>query len=81
MLKIGKTTKMGAEEVIRKAVDFFGPNGYKLEVKEQGEGRAYFQGGGGGIEVSTCAEDDKTSVDITSTEWDYQVKEFMRKLK
>ncbi len=80
MLTLATKTKMSPEEVIKKAVDFFGPNGYKLEIKEQSTDCAYFVGGGGGVDVTTCIEDGKTSVDVASREWDYQTKEFVGKI-
>ena len=80
MLKIGTDTKLAPEDVITKAVDFFGPNGYQLEIKEQSEGYVYFQGGGGGVEVTTSVNEKGTYADVTSTEWDFQVKEFIAKI-
>ena len=81
MLSIAAKTKLKPEEVIKRAVDFFGPKGYKLTVKEQSADCASFEGGGGGVEVSTCIEGKQTSVDFTSREWDYQVKEFIGTLR
>lgn len=81
MLRIATKTKLGPDDVINKAVEFFGPNGYKLDLKEQSTGCAYFEGGGGGVEVTTCVEDDGTSVEFTSSQWDFQVKEFIGKIR
>ena len=80
MLKMGKTTKLSPEEAIKKAVEFFGSGGYGLEVKDQANLCASFEGGGGGVEVTACAGEKGTSVDVTSREWDYQVKEFFGKI-
>ncbi len=80
MLNITTKTKLSPEEVVKQAVDFFGPNGYKLEVKEQSADCAYFEGGGGGVDVIACSEEKETSVEFTSREWDYQVKEFIGKI-
>jgi hypothetical protein len=80
MLKIATKTKLSPEKAIEKAVEFFGPEGYKLEVKEQSEGCATFEGGGGGVQVTACAEGKETSVELESREWDYQVKEFINKI-
>ncbi len=46
MLKIATKTKLSPEEAIKRAVEFFGPGGYGLEVKEQSFDCAYFEGGG-----------------------------------
>ena len=80
MLKIATKTKLSPAEAIKRAVEFFGPGGYGLEVKEQSTKCAYFEGGGGGVEVTGCTEEKETSVELLSREWDYQVKEFIRKI-
>lgn len=80
MLKIATKTKLSPEEAIKRAVGFFGPGGYELEVKNQSPGCAYFEGSGGGVNVTACTEEKRTSVVLESREWDYQVKEFIRKI-
>ncbi len=80
MLTLGTKTNLNPEEVIKQAIDFFGPNGYKLEIQEQSQECAYFIGGGGGVDVTTCVEEGKTSVDVSSREWDFQIKEFLGKI-
>jgi len=80
MLNIATKTRLKPEEVVKRAVEFFGPKGYKLEVKDQSADCASFEGGGGGVEITTCIEGKQTSVDLTSREWDYQVNEFIGKL-
>ena len=80
MLKIATKTKLSPEEAIKRAVEFFGPGGYGLEVKNQSPGCVYFEGGGGGVNVIACTEEKRTSVVLESREWDYQVKEFIRKI-
>ena len=80
MLKIATKTKLSPEDAIKRAVEFFGPNGYRLEVKVQLPDYASFEGGGGGIQVVAHVEGKETSVDIESREWDYQVKEFIGKI-
>lgn len=81
MIRLGKTARKQPEEIIKQAIEFFGPDGYKLEIKEQDEGRVYLQGGGGGVEVTAVAGEKGTSVDIVATEWEHQAKEFLGKLK
>lgn len=77
MLNIETKTKLKPEDVIKRAVDFFGPKGLRLRVKQQSGDCAYFEGGGGGVDVTACHDGRETSVDFTSTEWDNQVKEFI----
>ncbi|MFC1966682.1 hypothetical protein ACFLWI_07070 [Chloroflexota bacterium] len=81
MLKLAINTKLSPEEAIKRAVEFFGSGGYGLDVKEQSSTCAYFLGGGGGVNITACAGDKGTSVELESREWDFQVKEFIGKIK
>lgn len=81
MLKLSTSTKLTPKQVIDKALDFFGPGGYGLEVKDQSETCATFEGGGGGVWITTCAEKGLTTVDFETREWEGQVKEFAGKIK
>ena len=80
MLKLSKKSKHNGEEVIKRAVKFFGPEGYGLKVTEQGDCCATFEGGGGGIYVTSSAEKKGTTVDVESREWDFQAEEFLKKI-
>ena len=80
MLRMTSKTRLRPEEVVRRAVDFFGPGGYGLEIKEQAPACVYFEGTGGGVEVSACTDEEGTSLEIVSREWDNQVREFMGKI-
>ncbi len=80
MIKISKESKLKPKEVIKRAVAFFGPKGYGLELKEEDKCNAYFEGGGGGVRVSAATAKKGSSVDIESVEWDYQSKEFLGKI-
>ncbi len=81
MLKLNIMTKLKPEEVVKKALEFFGPGGHRLKVIEQSDTCAYFEGGGGGVRVTTCTEEKGTSVDLETREWEYQIKEFARRIK
>jgi hypothetical protein len=78
MIRMAAKTKLSPQEIVKRAVAFFGPGGYGLEVKEQTSDYACFEGGGGSIEIVTSAEKKGASVELVSQEWDYQVKEFLR---
>jgi hypothetical protein len=80
MLTIVTRTKLSPEEAIKRAVEFFGPGGYGLEVKEQSPECTHFEGGGGGVEITAWVEKKGTSVEVLSEEWDFQVKKFIRKI-
>jgi hypothetical protein len=51
VLRIATKTKLTPEEVIKKAIKFFGPDGYKLKITNTTETTAAFEGGGGSIEI------------------------------
>jgi len=78
MIRLAAKTKLSQGEVIKRAVAFFGPGGYGLEVKEQATGYACFVGGGGDVEVTASTRAKGASVELVSQEWDYQVREFLR---
>ena len=80
MLRLEAKTKLSPEKAIERAVAFFGPDGYGLEVKENYKNHAYFVGGGGSVAITTSVKDEKTAVDIVSQEWDFQVQEFAEKI-
>ena len=80
MLKMATRTKLTPEEAVKRAVEFFGPGGYGLKVTEQSATGACFEGGGGGVDISACAEGKGASVELISREWDYQLREFIGKI-
>lgn len=80
MLRMATKTKLSPKEAIKRAVIFFGPDGHGLKVKEQSATGAYFEGGGGIVEVTACAEKKGSSVELVSREWDYQIREFISKI-
>ena len=76
-MRISAKTKLRPDEVIRRATNFFGPGGQGLELTDESDGYVCFEGGGGGVEVTASVEGKKTSVELVSREWDFQVKEFL----
>ena len=79
MARYGVEIKMPPEEVIQKAVDFFGKSGVGLKVVERSRCCARFEGGGGHVSL-TLSEGEKTEVELVTREWDYQVKQFVRQI-
>jgi hypothetical protein len=77
MLRMTVKTKLKPEEVVRRAVNFFGPGGHGLEVANESAGYVCLEGGGGVVEVIASGEAKGASVELVSREWDYQVKEFL----
>ena len=80
MLRISTETKMKPEVVIQAAAKYFTEQ-YGLKVKEQDEESIELEGGGGGVAVGVKIVDKKTQVEVVTTEWEIQVKEFMGRLK
>ncbi len=82
MLRIGTRTKLDPEATIERAVAFFGPDGgYGLKVNDRTADSVCFSDPSGGVDVYACAEENETSVDLISREWDSQVKEFISKIR
>jgi len=81
MLRIATKTKLTPEDIINKAIKFFGPEGYKLKISSKSETSVHFEGGGGSVEITACKDDGRTNVDFLSAEWDYQVKEFIKAIR
>ena len=81
MLSIEANSKLKPEEVIERAVKFFGPQGYGLAVKSQAACCAEFEGGGGGVGITASAKGKGSTVSYEAREWEIQVKEFIGKIK
>lgn len=77
MIKVTAKTKMSPEEAVKKAIEFFGPQGLGMKVKDQQATCASFEGEAGSVSVVACTEGKRTSVDLESREWENQVKEFV----
>jgi hypothetical protein len=77
MVRIGAKTKLKPEEVVRRAVNFFGPGGHGLEITGESAGYVSLEGGGGSVEVIASAEANGASVELVSREWDHQIREFL----
>ncbi|HJX38632.1 MAG TPA: hypothetical protein VJ714_08525 [Anaerolineae bacterium] len=75
-MRYGSKTRLSTAQVLAKAEEYFGAGGLGLEVTSRDNCCISLAGGGGHVTV-TVSEGDKTSVDVETQEWDYQVKEFM----
>lgn len=82
MISLGKNSKLGPEQVIDKAVTFFGPGGRGLEVTERATCCVRLEGAGGFVFVqASSGEKAKGSeVSIESREWEGAAKEFLGKI-
>jgi hypothetical protein len=75
-MRYGIDTKLSTTEILNRAERYFGEGGLGLEVTSHDECCISLAGGGGHVTV-TVTEGDKTSIDVETREWDYQVKKFM----
>lgn len=74
------TTKLSPQEALQRAIQHFGPGGVGLEIADQNEACLVFQGGGGHVAVTACAENTSkknTRLELETREWDYAVRQFM----
>ena len=80
MPRYGVETKLSPEQAVAKAVVCFGEQGLGLEVTERGERYAAFVGGGGHVRITATAAESSTALELETCEWDYDVKQFVRKI-
>lgn len=79
MARYGKETRRTPAEVMDRARVFFGPQGVGLKVEEDSECCLHLSDGGGYVLVEIALGDGgRTSVNIETREWDYQVLEFLK---
>jgi hypothetical protein len=77
MIRITRETTLSADDVLRRASDFFGTQGLGLEERERNSCCIAFEGGGGYVSINLVEAGGKRDVDVESREWEYQVKEFL----
>ena len=82
MLNIEKVTKLTPKQVLERAIGFFGPNGWGLDVVESGGCCARFRGLGGFVLVQTdeAATHGKTRVSLQGKEIENGIREFLQAL-
>ena len=80
MIHYGKVSKLNPQEIVQKAIVFFGPGGWDLEVKLMGEGEARFEGGGGYVLVQANKKGRGSQIDLIAVEWEYPAKQFLSKV-
>jgi len=83
MISLEAKSKLVPSQVIGRAVSFFGPGGWGLEVVERAECCARFVGGGGHVFVQVTGKEGEkgSTVAVESVEWEHAAKEFLTKLK
>ena len=83
MISLTKDSKLAPPRVIEKAVAFFGPGGWGLEVIDRAECCARFEGGGGHVfvQASEGKKGKGSEVAVDSREWERAAKEFLTKVE
>ncbi len=81
MARYGRETRRSPEQVLERALAFFGPGGLGLTVEEQNDCYLRLTGGGGHVLVQVgTAESGRTSVIVETREWDDQAARFLETL-
>ncbi len=80
MIRYGKESKLSPQDVVKKAIAFFGPGGMGLELKLLGEGEVRFEGGGGYVLVQAYKKDQGSQIDLIAVEWEYPARQFLGKI-
>ena len=80
MIRMAKQTRLKTEEIIARAVEFFGEKGEQLDEKDRSKCCINFEGGGGYVAISIVEESKKRTVDVETREYEYQVKRFLETL-
>jgi hypothetical protein len=78
MARYSVETKLSPEKAVEKATAYFAKRG--LEMTEQNPCCVSFEGGGGHVTITAVEGEKRTTVELETREWDYQVKEFMGKI-
>lgn len=75
-MRYGTETKLSTSAVLDRVSEYFGEGGLGLAETSRDACCISLEGGGGDVTV-TVTEGDKTSVDVETREWDYQVEKFL----
>ena len=74
-MRYGASSRLPPERIIAKAKSYFGNIGLKVVSEEPGS--VCMEGGGGRVTLTVCGEGE-SDVDIVTSEWDNQVKQFLQ---
>jgi hypothetical protein len=74
------TTKLSPPEALQRAIEHFGAQGVGLQLVDQNEVGVSFTGGGGHVSIAACADNNHTTLEVETREWDYAVRQFMQRL-
>jgi hypothetical protein len=81
MISLTKNTFLKPEDVVKRAINFFGPKGLGLKITNEESCSVCLEGGGGDVRITAAAATKGTTVDVETREWESQAKDFMAVLK
>jgi hypothetical protein len=80
MLTMQATIKRPRHEVVESVKSYFGDGGLGLKLIRDEAGFLIFEGGGGHVAATLCAQQDQTLVVIETREWEFDVRRFIQGL-
>ena len=80
MIRLEKESKHSTEQVLERAIKYFGMKGVGLNLTMQTDVFVRFEGGGGYVEMAVKSKEKHTEIDIVAVEWEYQAKQFLGKI-
>lgn len=82
MVNLESSTRLRPNEVIRRALEYFGPQGLGLEIARRELVKVQFTGGGGEVTVSVLLDTVRggTTVEVTAQEWERKAEDFLASL-
>ena len=81
MINLGSETKLTPQQILERAIAYFGKGGLGLEMREDAPGCLTFSGGGGYVSVTvTTSQERKTEVSVVAQEWEQDAKSFLAKI-
>jgi len=82
MAAYSKDSKHSAQQVIEKAVKFFGSKPLHLKTRDVKDDClcASFEGGGGFVNLTASDKAKGSEVNLETREWDYWVEKFMEEI-
>lgn len=80
MINLELKTSLATEEVRDRLKKVFGKEGLGLDLTEDSADCLNFKGSGGFVNAVLCTDEGKTKIELSTQEWDKQVKDFASSL-
>jgi hypothetical protein len=77
MLRMSAQTHKGRDDVIGKAISFFGLGGIGLRVTLKATDHVRFEGGGGYVTINAAPRGSEVEVTAVTQEWEMDVRRFL----